>query len=169
MNTMANRIQVLGALILLALLPVRAASDEVDASLSEADKRAVFKAAGAVQRQGRWVMCEGDPNTSGAMIGQVTDLNGDGRPEVVVTEDGTFCYGHTGMGYQLLSKQANGTWRTMSGGSGIPEFLKTKGAGGWPDLLVGGPGFCFPVTRWNGKSYALHRFEYEGKRCKPPR
>lgn len=40
---------------------------------------------------------------------------------------------------------------------------------GWPDISVGGPGFCFPVERWNGKEYKLHRFEYEGKRCKPPR
>jgi hypothetical protein len=169
MVTMAIRILVLGPSIMLALMPVRAVGDDAGATLSEADQRAVFKAAGAVQRKGRWVMCVDDPNTSGAMIGQVADLNGDGRPEAVVTEDGTFCYGHTGMGYQLLSKQANGTWRAMSGGSGIPEFLKTKGASGWPDISVGGPGFCFPVARWNGKAYALHRFEYEGKRCKPPR
>ena len=33
---------------------------------------------------------------------------------------------------------------------------------------MGGPGFCFPVWRWNGKAYALNRFEYEGKRCKRP-
>lgn len=32
---------------------------------------------------------------------------------------------------------------------------------GWPDISVGGPGFCFPVGRWNGKKYKLHRFEYE--------
>jgi hypothetical protein len=57
----------------------------------------------------------------------------------------------------------------MIGGSGIPEFLRTKGAGGWPDISIGGPGFCFPVARWNGKVYAQHRFEYEGKRCTPPR
>jgi len=25
------------------------------------------------------------------------------------------------------------------------------------------------VQRWNGKEYVLNRFEYEGKRCKPPR
>jgi hypothetical protein len=47
--------------------------------------------------------------------------------------------------------------------------LKTKGKDGWPDISVGGPGFCFPVQRWNGKAYELNRCEYEGKRCKPPR
>jgi len=169
MYTMVIRILLLGPAILLALMPVRAVGDDAGATLSEADKLAVFKAAGAVQRKGRWVMCADDPSTSGAMIGQVADLNGDGRPEVVMTEDGTFCYGHAGMGFQLLSKQADGRWRVMAGGSGIPQFLETRVAGNWPDISIGGPGFCFPVERWNGKAYELNRFEYEGKRCKPPR
>jgi hypothetical protein len=153
----------------LALWTAPARSEPAAAALNVADREAVLKAAGAVQRQGRWVMCAEDPRSSGAVIDSVRDLNGDGRPEVVVVEDGTFCYGHTGMGYKLLSQQAGGKWRVMSGGAGIPEFLETKGAGGWPDILVGGPGFCFPVERWNGKAYALHRFEYQGKRCKSPR
>ncbi|RJF91474.1 hypothetical protein D3876_08985 [Sphingomonas cavernae] len=97
------------------------------------------------------------------------DLNGDGRPEAVVTGSGTFCYGMAGTGFQLVSKQANGSWKLVAGEIGIPDFLKTKGAGGWPDLMIGGPGFCFPVQRWNGREYVLHRFEYEGKPCKPPR
>lgn len=149
-----------------ALPQVAVARDMV---LNDADRLAVLEAAGAVQRKGMWVICADDPNTSGATIETVRDLNGDGRPEVVVTESGTFCHGHAGSGYQLLSKQANGDWKLMSRNSGIHEFLKTRGVGGWPDILVGGPGFCFPVERWNGKAYVLHRFEYEGKRCKPQR
>ncbi|PKO69739.1 MAG: hypothetical protein CVU23_06615 [Betaproteobacteria bacterium HGW-Betaproteobacteria-17] len=137
--------------------------------LSEADRAAVFKAAGAVRKQDMWVMCADDPRPGGATIETVRDLNGDGRPEAVVSEVGMYCYGHAGMGFKLLSKQADGGWRPMAGGSGMPEFLKTRGAGNWPDISVGGPGFCFPVERWNGKAYALHRFEYQGKRCKPPR
>ena len=140
-----------------------------DMALNDADRLAVLKAAGAVQRKGMWLICADDPNSSGATIETVRDLNGDGRPEAVVTEDGTFCHGHAGIGYQLLSKQADGNWKLMSRNSGIPEFLKTRGTGGWPDISVGGPGFCFPVERWNGKAYQLHRFEYQGKRCKPQR
>jgi hypothetical protein len=142
--------------------------------LSDADRAAVFKAAGATQRKGKWVICvpdagSGAPEPEGAVIDTVRDLNGDGRPEAVVTDGGTYCYGNTGTGFTLLSKQANGNWRKITGDTGIPEFLKTKGSGGWPDISVGGPGFCFPVERWNGKAYALHRYEYEGKRCKPQR
>ena len=144
-------------------------ADDSQTGLGEADKRAVFKAAGAVQRHGKWVICADDPSTGGAVIDTVRDLNGDGRPEVVVTEDGTYCNGNAGTGFRLLSRQTDGSWRVMASDSGMPEFLKTKGVGGWPDISVGGPGFCFPVERWNGKAYVLNRFEYEGKRCKPPR
>jgi len=152
------------------VLPMsHAVAESTGASLSEADKAVVFKAAGAVQKKGMWLMCADEPNPSGASIETVRDLNGDGRPEAVVTEGGTFCYGRAEAGYALLSKQADGSWRVMTGGGGIPEFLKTRGAGKWPDISIGGPGFCFPVERWNGKEYALNRFEYEGKRCKPPR
>jgi hypothetical protein len=138
-------------------------------TLTDAEQSAVFKAAGAVQRKGKWVICVDDPNTTGAVIETVRDINGDGRPEALVTEDGTFCNGFAGTGFRLLSKQTDGRWRVMTGGSGLPQFLKTRGAGSWPDISIGGAGFCFPVERWNGKEYKLHRFEYEGKRCKPPR
>jgi hypothetical protein len=150
----------------------RAESSSAGMQLSEADRVAIFKAAGYTRKGSEWRAC--DTGDSGASytpgeIETVRDLNGDGRPEVVVTEGSTYCYGNTGVAFQLLSRQANGSWRVMTGDTGIPEFLKTRGAGGWPDISVGGPGFCFPVQRWNGKAYKLNRFEYEGKRCKPPR
>lgn len=138
-------------------------------ALSKAEQAAVFKTAGAVQRKGKWLICADDPQASGAQIESVLDLNGDGQPEALVTEGGTFCYGAAGSGFTLLSRQPDGRWRVMTSNTGIAEFLKTRGADNWPDISVGGPGFCFPVVRWNGKEYKLQRFEYEGKRCKPPR
>jgi hypothetical protein len=52
--------------------------------------------------------------------------------------------------------------------TGIAMVLKTRGVARWPDISIGGPGFCFAVMRWNGKAYVRHRFEYEGKRCRLP-
>ncbi|GAA5011408.1 hypothetical protein GCM10025793_23930 [Lysobacter lycopersici] len=136
--------------------------------LSTADRAAIFKAAGATkQKDGRWVICTDDPQTSGASIDEVRDLNGDGRPEAVVNEDGTFCNGMAGTRFALVSKQADGSWRSMLDSEGMAEFLPAKGKDGWPDVSVGGPGFCFPVMRWNGSGYAFNRNEYEGKRCTP--
>lgn len=138
------------------------------AKLSPADEAAAFKAAGYQLKGKQWRACVDDSSSSytpGA-VEDVRDLNGDGLPEVVLTEGGTYCYGHTGAGYSLVSKQATGSWRLITHGTGILTFLSTKGVGGWPDIEIGGPGFCFPVERWNGRSYVPHRHQYDGKPCR---
>jgi len=137
--------------------------------LSTAEQAAIFKAAGFTQSGKQWSAC-GDPGTDSytpGAIETVKDLNGDGRPDAIVTEGSVFCFGDTGTGYSLVSKQADGSWKLIAGGQGIPDFLATKGVNGWPDIEVGGPGFCFPIIRWNGKEYVLNRHEYEGKPCRP--
>lgn len=130
---------------------------------------AIFRAAGFTRRGNQWRSDCDDPGTLSYGPGTIesrSDLNGDGRPEAVVTEGGIYCYGNTGTAYWLVSQQADGSWKLITNNTGIPEFLKTRGVGGWPDILVGGPGFCFPVERWNGKAYVLNRREYNGKPCK---
>lgn len=139
--------------------------------LSPADSAAAFRAGGFKLQGGQWRAC-GDPGTpsySPGTIEAVRDLNGDGRPEAVITEGGTYCFGMTGTGYTIVSKQASGAWKMITASQGIPNFLITKGAGGWPDIEIGGPGFCFPVERWNGREYVLNRHQYEGKPCHPQR
>ena len=142
------------------------------ASAPAAEQPAIFKAAAFSRRGGAWKSgnCDGaeSESYSPGNIETYGDLNGDGRPEAVVTEGGTICYGMTGTHFWLLSKQANGSWKLMTHETAMPGFLKTKGSAGWPDISLGGPGFCFPVVRWNGKAYVNQRFEYEGKPCKLP-
>lgn len=135
------------------------------ATLSAPERTAVYIAAGAKRRGSGWAICTDDANAV-ARIDSVSDLNGDGRPEAVVSEDGSYCNGGAETGFALVSKQANGKWRLMVSMSGMPEFMNTKGAGGWPDISVGGPGFCFPVLRWNGRNYVNQRREYDGKPCR---
>jgi hypothetical protein len=137
--------------------------------LPVAERTTIFKASDAKLIRGKWIICTEDPRAEGATIDEVRDLNGDGRPEAVVSEGGSFCYGAAETGFALLSKQTDGSWRKITNDAGVPEFLTTKGVGGWPDISVGGPGFCFPVQRWNGKAYLLNRFAYEGKACRPNR
>ncbi|WP_294033694.1 hypothetical protein [Sphingopyxis sp.] len=137
---------------------------------SAARDAAIFRAAGFQQTRRGWESGCDDPSSGSVYepgaIDQVKDLNGDGRPEAVVTEGGSLCYGNTGTAFSLVSQQADGSWKLVYESIGIPEFLATKGVGGWPDISVGGPGFCFPVLRWNGRAYVRHRMEYEGKPCK---
>jgi hypothetical protein len=156
------------ALMLLAASALAASAYAAPAQLSPADEAAAFKAAGFKHKGKLWKNCD-DPTSSytAGAVEQVRDINGDGRHDAVLTEGGTFCYGHTGVGYSLVSKQADGSWKLITSGTGIVTFLNTKGAGGWLDIEIGGPGFCFPVLRWNGRTYALQRHQYEGKRCTP--
>lgn len=149
---------------LIAMLAAGAAT-----TLSPAERGAVFRAAGFHQDAGRWLSGCGDPGTASyepGKIEQVRDVNGDGRLEAIVTEGSTYCYGNTGTSFWLLSRQPNGHWMLLFNETGVATFLPTKGAGGWPDVEIGGPGFCFPIMRWNGRAYARHRFAYQGKPCK---
>ncbi|RJG11559.1 hypothetical protein D3872_18960 [Massilia cavernae] len=153
-----------------ALLACCTAAYGASSKLAPSDEAAAFKAAGFTLKGKQWRSCDDPtPTYSPGAIAEVRDLNGDGRPEAVITEGGTYCYGHTGAAYTLVSKQADGRWKAMGGGTGIATFLPTKGKGGWPDIEVGGPGFCFPVVRWNGKEYKFNRHQYEGKACRPNR
>ena len=135
-----------------------------------AEQPTIFKAAGFTRQGGAWKSgnCDGMESASyePGRIDSFDDLNGDGRPEAVVTEGGGICYGNTGTHFWLLSKQATGNWKLMYEETAMPAFLAAKGAGGWPDIELGGPGFCFPVVRWGGKSYVNNRLEYEGKPCR---
>lgn len=159
----------------LAILPFSAVAiaqpQPARQQLSAADSTAAFRAAGFVRKAKQWRKCD-DPGTAGyspGTISDVRDINGDGRPEVMIVEGSSYCHGMTGEGTTLVSKQANGSWKVMFDDTGVVSTLATKGVGGWPDLQIGGPGFCFPVLRWNGTAYVLQRHEYEGKRCRPPR
>jgi hypothetical protein len=157
------------AIVVLVLLALAGAAEAAPPTPS-AD-RAIYRAAGFTFSKGAWRSDCDDPGTltySGGMIERIGDLNGDGLPEVLVTEGGTYCYGNTGTGFWLLAGQPGGKWKLMLRSMGIVEVLKTRGVGRWPDISIGGPGFCFLVRRWNGKTYAEHRFEYEGKRCRRP-
>ena len=140
---------------------------------SAAEEAAIFKAAG-FRRDGKaWKSgnCDGAESASyqPGRIETYKDINGDGRPDAVVVEGGGICYGNTGTRFWLLSKQKNGSWKSMISEVGVPGFVPSnKGRGGWPSLSIGGPGLCFPVYRWNGRAWEVYTFEYEGKRCKRP-
>lgn len=161
------------SLLLVTVLPTAAQAAPPRAGpmqLSSAERVAAFRAAGFKREGGHWRSC-GDPGTTSytpGAIESVADRNGDGLPEAVITEGSSYCFGMTGSGFALVSKQPGGSWRLISGGPGIANFLPTRGVGGWPDIEIGGPGFCFPVERWNGRAYTLHRHQYQGKRCRPP-
>ncbi|MES2015613.1 MAG: hypothetical protein V4484_03885 [Pseudomonadota bacterium] len=138
------------------------------AQLSATDEAGAFKAAGFALKGKQWHKCDdASPSYEPGAIAAVNTAARGGHPVVIISEGSTNCFGNTGVGYSLVRKQADGKWQRITDGTGIAQFLSTKGADGWPDVEIGGPGFCFPVERWNGHAYALHRYQYEGKSCRP--
>lgn len=82
-----------------------------------------------------------------------TDMNKDGKEEIFVLFGNSFTSGMAGSSIILYIKNAPGVYAPQLGFPGMaPDVLVTNNLG-YPDLLVGGPGFEFPVFRWNGKAY----------------
>ena len=134
-----------------------AAAAPAGAGGSAADRAAAFRAAGFPAVRGKHPACDKQQE---ATI-EVRDLNGDSRPDAVVSDFGTDCYGSTEQGFVIVTRDAGGAWRKFYNSPGIPSFQAARGVGGWPDVEVGGPGFCHPVMRWTGSDYATIRWRAE--------
>ena len=133
-----------------------------------ADEAALFSAAGFKQADDGWSTCEIDSTSRApAWIEQYGDFNADGHADAIVMEGSAICFGNVGTRFVLLTRDATGAWVQMLQSLGMPRFLDTAGAGGWPDVEIGGPGFCYRIMRWNGTAYTSDRFEYEGAACTP--
>lgn len=155
------RFAVLSTVLIIAAAPVLAATPPLPADIN-----AAYAAAGLTQKNGQWTGCpDDDHGRAGVADGDYRDLNGDGRPDLVITDEGAYCYGNTGQGFIVMTRNAAGQWTKLYNSPGIPTFLatKVKTPGGWPDVEIGGPGFCFPVMRWSGKDYVFLRNHEEEK------
>jgi hypothetical protein len=87
------------------------------------------------------------------------DMNGDGKEEVLVIYGNSCVSGHAGSSVVLFIKDGGGKYQANLGFPGASADPKAEKSKGYPDLLIGGPGFCFPVWRWNGKAYDFYRSE----------
>ncbi|MEQ1724732.1 MAG: hypothetical protein ABL882_02265 [Sphingopyxis sp.] len=137
--------------------------------LSAQDQAHAFAAAGFTQAGGQWRSDCTDSSaayTPGA-IDMVDDLDGDGKPEVFITEGSALCYGAAGTAFALVSKRSGGTWRLLLRATGYATPLSGRGIIGLPDIEVSGPGECYPVYRWNDQAYAIDHHQYEGNPCQP--
>lgn len=140
------------------------------AHVSAADQDAIFRAANVEQKNGKWTGCAEAPDDgsdNSVVIDSIRDVNGDGRPDAVVVLHGIYCYARAEQAFALVSQRPDGRWVRMASETGMLTLLPTKGKDGWPDIEVGGPGFCFPVLRWNGSAYVETRWENDGKPCRP--
>lgn len=88
---------------------------------------------------------------------QFPDLNADGVIEVLVTYGNACMSGLAGSSVALFVKDTSSHYRLNLGFPGMIAEVTSTMNQGHPDLVIGGPGFCFPVWRWDGKEYVHHR------------
>ncbi|MDF0732895.1 hypothetical protein P0Y43_19575 [Pseudomonas entomophila] len=143
---------------MLALLTGAALADE----LSRTEQLNAFAAAGFSENASECEI-EETGTYSPPTMEVVRDLNGDGRPDALITEGSVYCYGRAGAGFYLVSQHADGQWKLLASEHGHAQFLESRGADGWPDIQVAGAGACFVVLRHDGERYrTLRRM---GERC----
>lgn len=122
--------------------------------LTAAEKNAIFRKLGlqvAADKKGFRM----DGFDVGARAYPV-DLNKDGGEEVFVIMDGLL-FGNTGQGVALFMKNSAGVYEHQEEvAGGIAVILGTQ-SHGYPELVIAGPGFEFPLYRWNGKHYTYVR------------
>ncbi len=127
--------------------------------LTAAEKNEIFKQTGfqLSRDKNAFIMDKESADFPFDAFVYITDLNKDGKEEVFVQYGNSYTSGHTGSSLLLYIKNSAGKYQSHLGFPGVePETLATANLG-YPDLLIGVPGFEFPVWRWNGKVYDYHR------------
>ena len=86
-----------------------------------------------------------------------TDMNNDGKEEIFIVLNSAAVYGNVGSNFLLFIKNASGAYNLQKEASGgLPVIFASKNMG-YNDLMIGGPGFLFPVYRWNGTKYIPYK------------
>jgi hypothetical protein len=84
---------------------------------------------------------------------EIIDLNGDGVEEVFVSWGNSCTSGMTGSSISLFIKDPSGQFiENLGFPAGAYHQLETKNKG-FPDIELGGPGFCHGVWQWDGAKY----------------
>lgn len=132
-------------------------------ALDAADRRAIYEQLGLEAGAGGQTLVFKDMDTcpalnpgTGDIQIETVDLNDDNKTEVFVSLGSTCMFGHAGIGVFLFTQTAPGRWQSHNLGAGMVVVQTTRHMG-YADVMIGGPGFCHPVLRWDGKTYVFDR------------
>lgn len=89
------------------------------------------------------------------------DFNNDGIEEIILIIGSSFLYGNTGQGFSIFVKNKSNQYSSIFDSMGIPQIATISGKQ-YPDILVAGPGFEYPVYSWNGKNYVITKKVKDG-------
>ena len=123
-----------------------------DGGLTVAAQDVIYESLGlAVDSAGTgFTMCDQPAGAEASF----SDWNKDGIKEVLVVYGNSCTSGMAGSSVVLFVKDsAAAGYSTNLGFPGASADPQPTSNLGYPDLLIGLPGFCFPVWRWNGTAY----------------
>ncbi|MGA8206308.1 MAG: hypothetical protein WB812_17465 [Woeseiaceae bacterium] len=92
---------------------------------------------------------------------RLDDLNGDGRPELSINGGNTCSAGDTGAVLWLFGRGPDGRYRIILNTLAFGYRATGHRVDAYPDLVLGGPGFCHAVWRWTGSAYDFDHSEPE--------
>jgi hypothetical protein len=84
---------------------------------------------------------------------EIVDLNKDGVQEIFVQWGNACTSGMTGRSLTLLIKDPAGDYHRQFGFPAADWVPVAMGEDDWPDLMLGGPGFCHPVWTFRAGAY----------------
>lgn len=97
----------------------------------------------------------------------IIDLNNDGKLEVIVSRINSYWTGQVG-DESVFTKNNFGEYIEVLSIHGFIQILSTSSSG-YPDLMVGGPGYIAPWYKWNGIKYQFYKEVQFGKNQIPDR
>ena len=122
-------------------------------NLSLQDKKDIYQLLGLKKSNqiGEFILDGCDPSEFEV---RVQDLNGDKIYEVFLVGGNTCTSGMIGNSVWLFIKTSQ-RFRMNFGFPASDFSILAETNDGFPDIQFAGTGYCTPVWRWNGKSYAL--------------
>ncbi len=127
--------------------------------LSAAERGQVFGGIGLVVAPDGKSLVDGICGQPASASVEFRDMNADGKQEILVTFGNSCTSGHAGSTVVLFVRNREGNLQANLGFPAASADPLPDRNEGYPDLLIGGPGFCFGVWRWNGTTYDYLRNE----------
>lgn len=114
--------------------------------LSPAEKNAIYKQTGfllSADKKGFIQDAQSADFPFNALV-YTTDLNKDGKEEVFVQYGNSYTSGQAGSSIVLFIQEGGGNYKPHLGFPGMAAAALPTSSQGYPDLVIGGPGFKFP-------------------------
>lgn len=137
---------------------VTALFNSVTTSLTSAEKNEIFKLSDfALADNGTQFYFKGDQGSAefpfNAYIFPL-DLNLDGEEEIGLVFGNMMTSGNAGSSARLFIKNEEGSYESHLGFPGSLVFIPNDN-NDFPDVVIAGPGFEFPVWSWDGETYSM--------------